>query len=324
MRDEGIHRGEGRARGRRARAAQPWSHIRSCAGSGHGILGSAAAWRERGARMCACPQTLGDAGTRTRFGRDTGRAPSRRRRSAYPDRADTWTRAEGRRIARPYPTRQEGPWRPDDLHSSQRHWPGLHHPRCPGRRSPHRSRRGLSSPFVSLHGSRAMTFNLTASLLVIFALLTLSAFLAGSETALTAVSKARMHRLAADGSWRARQTIRLIADRERLIGALLLGNTFINILASALATSVAVQHFGGSGVVIATFAMTTIILIFTEVVPKTLAITHTDRFALTVSALVGLFVSILAPIVSAVRWMVWRVLNLFGVRPDEDAPVLSA
>ena len=109
-----------------------------------------------------------------------------------------------------------------------------------------------------------MTFNLTASLLVILALLTLSAFFAGSETALTAVSKARMHRLAGAGSWRAKQAISLIADRERLIGALLLGNTFINILASAVATSVALQYFGTSGVVIATVAMTGIILIFTD------------------------------------------------------------
>ena len=69
---------------------------------------------------------------------------------------------------------------------------------------------------------------------------------------------------------------------------------------------------------IATFAMTAIILVFTEVLPKTLAITHTDRFALTVSALVHLIVSLLAPIVSAVRWMVWRVLNLFGVAGDKD------
>jgi Mg2+/Co2+ transporter CorB len=169
-----------------------------------------------------------------------------------------------------------------------------------------------------------MTFNLTLSLFSVFALLVLSAFFAGSETALTAVSKARMHRLAAAGSWRAKQAVRLIADRERLIGALLLGNTFINILASALATSVALQYFDRGGVVIATVTMTAIILVFTEVLPKTLAITHTDRFALTVSALVLPVVSLLAPIVSAVRWMVWRVLNLFGVRADKEAPVLTA
>ena len=169
-----------------------------------------------------------------------------------------------------------------------------------------------------------MMLSLTVSLFSIFALLVLSAFFAGSETALTAVSKARMHRLAAAGSWRAKQAVRLIADRERLIGALLLGNTFVNIFASALATSVALEMFDRGGVVIATVAMTTIILIFAEVLPKTLAIAHTDRFALTVSVLVRLVVSLLAPIVSAVRWLVWGVLHLFGVRADKEAPVLTA
>src|SRR5688572_2421292 len=169
-----------------------------------------------------------------------------------------------------------------------------------------------------------MTFNLTISLLAITALLALSAFCAGSETALTAVSKARMHRLAAAGSWRAKQAVNLIDDRERMIGALLLGNTFVNIFAAALATSIALQLFDRGGVAIATLAMTAIILVFAEVLPKTLAIAHTDRFALAVSALVRLIVTLLAPVVSALRWVVWRVLNLFGVRADEAAPVLTA
>lgn len=169
-----------------------------------------------------------------------------------------------------------------------------------------------------------MTFNLTLSLLAISALLVLSAFCAGSETALTAVSKARMHRLAAAGSWRARHAVKLIDDRERMIGALLLGNTFVNIFASALATSIALQMFDRGGVAIATLVMTAIILIFTEVLPKTLAIAQTDRFALAVSALVRLIVTLLAPVLSAVRWFVWRVLNLFGVHADKTAPVLTA
>src|SRR5450631_367567 len=125
-----------------------------------------------------------------------------------------------------------------------------------------------------------MTFSLTLSLLAILALLAISGFFAGSETALTAVSKARMHHLASEGSWRAKQVNYLIADRERLIGALLLGNTFVNILASALATSVSLRMFTEGGVVIATLAMTAFILIFAEVLPKTLAIVRTDRLAL--------------------------------------------
>jgi len=165
---------------------------------------------------------------------------------------------------------------------------------------------------------------LTLSLFAIFALLGFSAFFAGSETALTAVAKARMFHLAGEGSWRAKQAVKLIGNRERLIGALLLGNTFVNILSSALATTIALAMFGERGVLIATVVMTFIILIFAEVLPKTLAIAHTDRVALSVAFLVRLFVALLAPIVSAVQWIVWRVLNVFGVRADEAAPVLTA
>jgi Mg2+/Co2+ transporter CorB len=169
-----------------------------------------------------------------------------------------------------------------------------------------------------------MTFNIALSLFAIFALLAISGFFAGAETALTAVSKARMHHLASDGSWRAKHVNALIADRERLIGAILLANTFINILASALATSVALRLFAEGGVVITTIAMTAFILIFSEVLPKTLAIARTDRMALAVSPLLRLFVLVFAPIVSAVQFIVWRLLRLFGLRQNEREPVLTA
>ncbi len=169
-----------------------------------------------------------------------------------------------------------------------------------------------------------MTFNLTLSILAIVALLALSGFFAGSETALTAVSKARMHHLAGEGSWAAKQVCALIANRERLIGALLLGNTFVNILASAVATSVSLRLFTKGGVAIATFAMTAFILIFAEVLPKTLAIARTDRMAFAVSFPVRLLVAFLAPVVSTVQFVVWRLLWLIGVRANEGEPVLTA
>jgi Mg2+/Co2+ transporter CorB len=169
-----------------------------------------------------------------------------------------------------------------------------------------------------------MTFSLTLSLIAILALLGISGFFAGSETALTAVSKARMHHLASEGSWRAKQVNHLIANRERLIGALLLGNTFVNILASALATSVSLHLFTEGGVVITTLAMTTFILIFAEVLPKTLAIVRTDRMALSVAVPLRLFVVLLAPIVSTVQFIVWRLLRLLGMRQNEGEPVLTA
>jgi Mg2+/Co2+ transporter CorB len=159
---------------------------------------------------------------------------------------------------------------------------------------------------------------LLASLGVILLLLVASAFFAGSETALTAVSRGRMHQLEKDGSRAARTVNLLVADRERLIGALLLGNTFINILASSLATSLLEAQLGTRAVAVTTAVMTVLILIFAEVLPKTLAIARTDRVALLLAGPVRRVVDVLAPIVGTVQWLVWRVLALVGVQPNED------
>jgi len=144
-------------------------------------------------------------------------------------------------------------------------------------------------------------------------LLAFSAFFAGSETALTAVSRGRMHQLEKDGSPAAARVNRLVGNRERLIGALLLGNTFVNILASSLATSVLEGRYGHRAVVIVAAIMTAIVLIFGEVLPKTLAIARTDAFALTVARPVQFVVAFLGPIVITVQKLVWVMLQIFGV-----------
>ncbi len=106
-------------------------------------------------------------------------------------------------------------------------------------------------------------------LLAIPALLIVSAFFSGSETALTAASPTRLHHLERRGNRRARLVNRLAAQKERVIGAILLGNNAANILASALATSVLIGLVGDAGVAYATLAMTLLVLIFAEVLPKT-------------------------------------------------------
>ncbi len=154
-------------------------------------------------------------------------------------------------------------------------------------------------------------------------LLLAGAFFSGSETALTAVSRGRMHQLEKDGSIAAAKVNRLIANRERMIGAVLLGNTFINILASSLATSLLDTHFGPQAVAISTGLMTIIILVFVEVLPKTLAIARTDGMALTLATPLLWVVAILAPIVATVQWLVWRVLFLFGVSSEQTDEEIS-
>ena len=162
-----------------------------------------------------------------------------------------------------------------------------------------------------------MALSLLISFGGIAILMIASAFFAGSETALTAVSRGKMHQLEKDGSRAAAKVNTLVGNRERLIGALLLGNTFVNILASSLATIVLEDKLGHRAVVVVTLIMTLLILVFSEVLPKTLAIARTDRFALTVAAPVGWVVSILAPIVASVQFIVWRMLELFGVEQDQ-------
>jgi Mg2+/Co2+ transporter CorB len=157
----------------------------------------------------------------------------------------------------------------------------------------------------------------------ILLLLGISAFFSGSETALTAVSRGRMHQLEKEGSRSARLVNRLQSERERVIGALLMANTFINILASSLATYVFEASYGPRAVVVATALMTALVLVFAEVLPKTLAIARTDRFALFVARPVTAVVWFIAPIVNAVQFVVWRLLALFGVR-DEDASEAEA
>lgn len=158
--------------------------------------------------------------------------------------------------------------------------------------------------------------------LAIFALLACSGFFSGSETALTATSKARMLTLEKEKDSRAKRVNFLIADRESLIGAILLGNNLVNILAASLASAMFLAMFGEAGVPIATLVMTLLVLIFAEVLPKTYALSNPDRMALIVSLPIRFFVTIFAPIVAAVQAVVRLTLRVLGA--NVEGPVLSA
>ncbi|MEJ8475839.1 HlyC/CorC family transporter [Roseibium algae] len=168
------------------------------------------------------------------------------------------------------------------------------------------------------------TANLWLAIGAILVLLFLSGFFSGSETALTAASRARMHQMAKGGNKRAMLVARLIAARERLIGALLLGNNLVNILASALATTVFINLFGQSGVALATLVMTGLVLIFAEVLPKTWAISNPERFALAVSPIVRVLVAVFAPVVIGVEMIVRLMLRMVGINVNDDTSILSA
>ena len=151
--------------------------------------------------------------------------------------------------------------------------------------------------------------------IAIVILLMISAFFSGSETALTAASRARMHALERDGDKRARTVNKLLANRENFIGAILLGNNVVNILASVLATSLFTALFGQGGLalVLATAVMTVLVLIFSEVMPKTYSTTRPDSVALVVAGPISVVVKAASWIIKVIQLIVNGVLRLLGV-----------
>jgi Mg2+/Co2+ transporter CorB len=154
--------------------------------------------------------------------------------------------------------------------------------------------------------------------------LLLSFFFSGSETALIASSRARMLRLEQQGNREAAIINRLMMMRERLIGALLLSNNTVNIAASSLATSILLMWFGDVGVIYATVVMTVMVVVFAEVLPKTIAINAPDRMSLLVARPMSVLVRLLGPVLMGIEALVRGILRLFGLRIGEDVPILSA
>ena len=161
-----------------------------------------------------------------------------------------------------------------------------------------------------------MTGDLLGLIAVILLLILASAFFSSAETALTAASDARMRQLAGKGNRRAKLVERLRDDREGLIGSILIGNNAVNVIASALATSVFISLLNESGVLWATVTMTVILVVFAEVVPKTYALNNSDKYALVIAPPVRAVVIILSPLSIALRML---ANSLIGTRRDQEA-----
>ncbi len=159
----------------------------------------------------------------------------------------------------------------------------------------------------------------------ILALLAVSAVFSAAETALTGASRGRMHQLERDGDRAAGRVNRLLADQETMIGAVLIGYNVLNILSSALATEFITRVVPGYwGVALATGIMTVLVVVFVEVLPKTLAIVRADDVARALSRPMLWVVRLLGPIIDAIQWIVRRTLSLFGIRLDPGTDVLAA
>ncbi|GAB4353790.1 MAG: CNNM domain-containing protein [Gammaproteobacteria bacterium] len=148
-------------------------------------------------------------------------------------------------------------------------------------------------------------------------LIILSAFFSGSETGLMTLNRYRLRHLARIGHGGARRANKLLKRPDRLIGLILLGNNFVNILASALATVLFIRLLGEAGPWVATLVLTVVILLFAEVTPKTLAALHPEKIAFPAAWIYDPLLKLLYPVVWLINGMTNNLLRLFGVRPDD-------
>ncbi|MGD8616124.1 MAG: CNNM domain-containing protein, partial [Gammaproteobacteria bacterium] len=150
-------------------------------------------------------------------------------------------------------------------------------------------------------------------------LIILSGFFSGSETGLMTLNRYRLRHLARARHPAARRAEKLLERPDRLIGLILLGNNFVNILASTLTAVIAVRLIGEAGLVIGAALLTLVILIFAEVAPKTLAALHPERVAFPAAFVYAPLMWVMYPFVWIVNAIANALLKLIGVHPENSS-----
>lgn len=169
-----------------------------------------------------------------------------------------------------------------------------------------------------------MSDDLLISILIIIFLLLLSGLLSGSETSITSVSKSKIHKMAIRGDKRAKHLLYLISKKSDLISSLLIGNNFVNILASVLATAVLIKYYGDNAVVYSTIIMSLLIVIFSEVLPKSYALIKPDRFALAMAKYLVFFSKIITPIMLLIKGINWSFFKIMRIDMDNKITTKTA
>jgi|TARA_R110000822_G_scaffold197407_3_gene335289 Mg2+/Co2+ transporter CorB len=154
---------------------------------------------------------------------------------------------------------------------------------------------------------------------LLFVLLLCSAFFSSSETGLMTINRHRVRHQARLGQRSAKLVQRLLDRPDRLIGTVLLGNNFINVLAASVATVIGLRLYGDDGIAIATGALTLLLLIFGEVTPKTMAALHPERVAFPAAYVLYPLMRLLWPLVLVVNFISNNLLKIFGVSPEDAA-----
>ncbi|WP_028388588.1 HlyC/CorC family transporter [Legionella fairfieldensis] len=158
-----------------------------------------------------------------------------------------------------------------------------------------------------------MQFSLTSLFIVLVCLIILSGFFSGSEIGMMSLNRYRLRHLVKNNNKQAIRVNQMLARPDRLLGVILIGNTLANIVASTVATLIGQRLYGDAGVAIATLLLTLIILVFSEMAPKTLAAIHPQQVAFASSFCLQLLQIILAPLVRIISWITKVILRLFGV-----------
>ena len=160
-------------------------------------------------------------------------------------------------------------------------------------------------------------------LIILLILLAFSAFFSASETALMALSRIKVRNMVENKVKKAKILEKLLAKPSKLLGAILIGNNLVNIGASALATSLAISHFGQRGVGIATGIMTVLVLIFGEIAPKSLAKANSESVSLKVSKPMNLITLVLSPLTGILLFITNGIMVLLGKDPNETKPFIT-
>ena len=168
-----------------------------------------------------------------------------------------------------------------------------------------------------------MDIHLLIQFIILIILLALSFFFSSAETALTTVSRIRMRTMAEAGDARAARVLAVTDDPTRMLSAILIGNNIVNISASSLATTLAINLLGSYGAGVATGILTFLILIFGEISPKNLATLESARLSLLYAPVIWVLMKIFTPIIAFINKIAWAFLHLMGVKENPDNDLIS-
>lgn len=161
-----------------------------------------------------------------------------------------------------------------------------------------------------------MDTHLLIRFIILVLLLALSAFFSSAETALTTVNKIKLKTMADDGDKKAARVLNVASRPKKMLSAILIGNNIVNLSASSLATTLAIEIFGSVGAGIATGILTLLILIFGEITPKSLATLNSTKLSLLFAPVIAALMWVLTPVITIINFLSGLVIRLFGIDPD--------